>query len=366
MPSQRLTPPTAKARVVLQPLKTLKPNKHTEARSPQTPEKENPEEAKQKETESRPVPELQVQASEIESKMLAFCLDPTKKVNKDQTATIMRYFKDMRGIVEELLLHNSYLTGRLEQSTGEDRSNGTAILNAVNRSIPVSKRLEVAVAKRADEQQQPSYAEKVKMTRHRVAPKAVKPPWNVVIIRPDKEDSEIKPSEDAREAVFTLVNPRKKGIQVTAVRQISGNGLVVETTNPEGLQAFTENERLKEAGLKASTPQRKNPRMIMYDVPRDISEKEIQSCMKKQNQERLSENDVADIKFCFRTDRKDRKETNCAESGHSTKACPNKDKHPSCVNCKKAGKKGHHAASNAECPMNRKALELKVAKTSYE
>jgi hypothetical protein len=135
----------------------------------------------------------------------------------------------------------------------------------------------------------------------------------------------------------------------------------------------------------------------MYDVPRDISEKEIQSCMKKQNQERLSENDVADIKFCFRTGRKDQKETNwvteappqvrekllrskvfiswnackvrdyvaisrcykcqgyghvakycrvncdicahCAGSGHSTKACPNKDKHPSCVNCKKAGKK---------------------------
>jgi hypothetical protein len=215
--------------------------------------------------------------------MLVFCLDPTKTVNKDQTATIMWYFRDMKSIVEELLLHNSYLTGRLEQSSDEDRSNGTAILNAVNRSLQVSKRLEVAVARRADEQRQPSYAEKVKITSNRVAPNAVKPPRNVVIIRPDKENSELKSSEDARKAVFTLVNPRKKGIQVTAVRQIGGNGLVVETTNPEGLKAFTDNEKLKEAGLKASTPQRKNPRMIMYDVPRDISEKEIQSCMKKQN-----------------------------------------------------------------------------------
>jgi hypothetical protein len=114
MPSQGLTPPTAKARIVLQPLKPLKPNRNSEARSPQTPEKESTEGAKQKETESRPVPELKVQASEIESKMLVFCLDPTKKVNKDQTATIMRYFRDMRSIVKELLLHNSYLTGRLE------------------------------------------------------------------------------------------------------------------------------------------------------------------------------------------------------------------------------------------------------------
>jgi hypothetical protein len=35
----------------------------------------------------------------------------------------------------------------------------------------------------------------------------------------------------------------------------------------------------------------------MYDVPKDISEKEILVCMKKQNQERLSESDVAAIKF---------------------------------------------------------------------
>lgn len=65
-----------------------------------------------------PVPDIKEKASEIEKKILAFCLVPTKKVNKDQAATIMRHFKDMRGIVEELLLHNSYLTGRLEQSTG--------------------------------------------------------------------------------------------------------------------------------------------------------------------------------------------------------------------------------------------------------
>lgn len=38
------------------------------------------------------------------------------KVNKEQTANIMRYFKDMRDLVEELLLHNSSLVERLEQT----------------------------------------------------------------------------------------------------------------------------------------------------------------------------------------------------------------------------------------------------------
>ena len=49
--------------------------------------------------------------------------------------------------------------------------------------------------------------------------------------------------------------------------------------------------------------------MIIYDVPRDIPEKEILACMRKQNQERLNEDDVAAIKFCFRTGKKDQEET---------------------------------------------------------
>jgi hypothetical protein len=43
MPSQGLTPLTAKARLVLQTLKTPKPNRSSEARPPQTPEKESTE-----------------------------------------------------------------------------------------------------------------------------------------------------------------------------------------------------------------------------------------------------------------------------------------------------------------------------------
>lgn len=98
---------------------------------------------------------------------------------------------------------------------------------------------------------------------------------------------------------------------MTAVKKISGNGLLVETTKTEGLKAFTENAKLKEAGLKTGTPQRRLPRVILYDVPRDIPEKEILVCKKKQNEDRLKEEDVEAIRFCLRTGRKDTQETNC-------------------------------------------------------
>jgi hypothetical protein len=70
------------------------------------------------------------------------------------------------------------------------------------------------------------------MTSDRVGQKAARPPRNVMIIRPEVEDGEITTCEQACDAVFTLVNPREKGIQVTAMRKISGKGLVVETAKP--------------------------------------------------------------------------------------------------------------------------------------
>jgi hypothetical protein len=92
------------------------------------------------------MPEIRQQAKDIEKKILAYCLDPSKKINKEQTATIMRHFTDIRGLLEDLLLENSFLNGRLEQSTGTEQKN-TEILSAVNKSLQVSKRLETAVKK---------------------------------------------------------------------------------------------------------------------------------------------------------------------------------------------------------------------------
>lgn len=46
------------------------------------------------------------------------------------------------------------------------------------------------------------------MTSKKIRQMAVRPPRNVVIIRPEGEDSDIKTSEGAYDAVFTLIHPR--------------------------------------------------------------------------------------------------------------------------------------------------------------
>jgi hypothetical protein len=431
---------TLKPKVVLQHIKAPKPDMAagkqagTSATTPVGPRASLEMEMNEKqvaegvseEKQTRTIPEIRERASGIEKKVLTFCLDPAKKINKEQAATIMKHFKDMRSLMEDLLLlQNSHLAGRLEQKTGEALKQGRAILETVIKTLQTSERLETAEKRTTNAGPRPvTYAEKVKITSNKVAQIAVRPPRNVVIIRPDEETSEIKTSEEAREAVFTLVHPRKKGIQVRSVQKVSGNGLMVETTTKEGLKAFTENEKLKEVGLAAHAPTRWNPRMIIYDMPKNMTEKDIVACIRKQNQNRINEEDIAGIKFCFRTGRKNGEEVNwvievppqvrvkllvgklfiawgacrvrdyidarrcykcqgyghvakhcrmgfeicahCAESGHNIKECPNREKPSVCVNCKKAGKNGDHAASSVNCQAYKKALETIVAKTRYE
>ena len=143
MPTLGYSSPGAVTRVVLQPLRKHK-EKYEATPSPMKPEKatraslgkNNPpsDEGKTAGEDKRQVPDIKAQASDIEKKVKAFCLDPARKINKEHTAVIMRYFKEMRGIVDELLLYNSYLTGRLEQSAGDEKSKESVIPRDVNKA----------------------------------------------------------------------------------------------------------------------------------------------------------------------------------------------------------------------------------------
>jgi hypothetical protein len=50
--------------------------------------------------------------------------------------------------------------------------------------------------------------------------------------------------------------------------------------------------------------------MIVYDIPKEMTEKNIVAYIRKQNQNRIIEKDVAKMKFCFRTGQKDSEEVN--------------------------------------------------------
>ena len=261
-------------------------------------------------TKERTLASIKEAASAVEDRIFAYCMDPVKKINKEQAIVILSCFKEMRGLVQDTLLRSSFLEGKLEQANAQARKSEVALSGAVQKSLQATRSLE-RVAKNVETPAALSYADRVKMNTAKVSPSAVRPPKNVVMIFPDGEEGKIRTSEEAREAVFTLVNPRKRGMQVKAVKPIHGNGIAVETTTPEALKELVDNPRLKDAGLQTRTPTVKNPRMIIFDVPREMSEKVILGSLRKQNAKVMEgeEND-RNFSLCFRTGRKDSDETN--------------------------------------------------------
>jgi hypothetical protein len=55
----------------------------------------------------------------------------------------------------------------------------------------------------------------------------------------------------------------------------------------------------------------------------------------------------------------------CAAPGHNIKACPNLEKPPTCSNCKKINKPSNHKVQSTECPCYGKALQQIIERTNY-
>ena len=99
MPTLGHSSPGAEARVVLQPLRKQK-EKNEATPSPRIPEKtmraslgrNNPprDEEKLAGEDKRQVPDIKAQASDIEKKVTAFCLDSARKINKEHAAVFQR------------------------------------------------------------------------------------------------------------------------------------------------------------------------------------------------------------------------------------------------------------------------------------
>ncbi|CAK9799899.1 hypothetical protein ANTQUA_LOCUS2280 [Anthophora quadrimaculata] len=318
-------------------------------------------------TEPPEVPDIREATGQVEARRLQFCLDPLKKVNKDQTAIIIQNFREMRSLMEELLLLNNFLEEKLEQATGGAKKQ-QAFAEAIAKTVQATRRLESA-AKRTVQDAIPSYADRLKMCSPEIAPSTVELPRNIVVIYPDKEESKIRTSEEARDAVFTLVNSRKRSLQVKAIRRAQGNGVGIETETTENLKAFTENSKLTEAGLRTKTHNQRMPRVVIYDVPRGMSSGKIQTSLRKQNAARITKEDAEEVKFCIKTEtspstaRGAQRLAVIAPHKGTTQKVAQPLKYANCVH---AGKRNAHTASSKNCPTYRAALERIVSSTRYE
>lgn len=225
-----------------------------------------------------------------------------------------------------------------------------------------------------------------------------------------------------QETFMRSINPRDTKIRINAMRT-TGKALIVETATEVDLQNIMINKKIKEE-LTCELPRKRNPLVILYDVPANSKGEEIVESIYHQNfDDTLSWEEFNDsFKLKFKTGPRDKptvhhvaevsgkmrqmifsrarlylgfrainvkdylvvpKCMRCQDLGHVSKHCPRtqetcahcgveehtrancsqKDKPPVCIPCMKKGKKC--TKTQKDCPTHKLLLERLIQRTDY-
>ncbi|XP_053999252.1 uncharacterized protein LOC128887432 [Hylaeus anthracinus] len=401
-------------------------------------------------------------ATTLVDEVLKYCLDESKKIGKVQTTFIMERVSDLNRIVTRLALRNNFLSGALQalQSSPQLGSQtgrasqpimatapptATAPPSTASLSYASIAGRNLAAQRRSAATLQyaglPTTSTRATPTPMRfLAPNGVlptksrafteqviaaaqsAPARHCVVIRPENPvDCD---SAATKKLVFKNVDLRKAQVGINSVRPTKDGGIIIETPNAKDLKLFSENAELRKAGLSVAPPKTDLPRVIVYDIPKDLDAPEIADHIRAQNLASSPTLDKAVLRPLFKVGRKDKEGNDwvvevsspiresllprgkiyvsyshcrvadylvatrcfkcqkyghvdkyckskdtvcafCAKTGHSNKECPNREKNPTCSNCKARQLSHNHSAGNRNCPSRSSALLQKASRIKY-
>lgn len=239
------------------------------------------------------------------------------------------------------------------------------------------------------------------------------------VILVDKPDEKVS-STAFKAEIAEKLKPRKEGLKILSIRE-NPKGIKIVTQDSETEKKIRASKSLDGLTVKSKSEKQLRPRMIIYDVPRDLSEKDVLEAIRKQNTKLKREQFAGMVKVAFKTGKKDGEfvhyiieadkelraaliETgrvfieyqackirdfiritrcfnclglghiakfcrspevcsHCAGEGHKGEVCPNKGKPPVCANCKRLKKKADHNSRDPTCPALLRAERSLIART---
>lgn len=253
------------------------------------------------------------------------------------------------------------------------------------------------------------------------------PKEQVVLIKPSNATGSEK--EDSEKIKGTLKTDivKKDNIKIKKTVPVRGGGLLIVLDSLEDKNKLLNNKAMNNEQIKITEPQNKKPRVIVYDIPSDLNDKEVteeiynknfaNSGIEKQKFEKdcrpsfklgpknkefvhwvvecepeirkviinkkkiyvdmtsCRVNDYVAVQRCFKCNFfghvskhcKKEEETcgHCALLGHNFKSCPSIDNPPVCANCKRVDKPSDHKVNYSKCPFYLKALQQSIDRTNY-
>lgn len=297
------------------------------------------------------------------------------------------------------------------------------ILKCMTEMAHMKGKLEVYEKVSGGQRQAQTYAEK--LTAPTILKKAVsiRPEQKVIIVKP-KDQAQIFDFEKSKTEIMSSFDPRMEKAQIKSVRK-TRTGVLIETESEKDLEKLQGCRKIAEK-YEMERPRKRNPRLLIHDVPIEIAKEELREIIIDQNPTFRGEMDKPNRllepifmtgkrnehtkKWVIETDPTTRKEiltrkrlnigwrsckaedyiaitrcykcqgfdhlaahcTNkeycslCAEKGHGHKNCTRPPDEPKCRNCEKANKNHNHSVLDKKCPMYKLALERRVNSTNYK
>ncbi|XP_067132766.1 uncharacterized protein [Centruroides vittatus] len=339
---------------------------------------------------------------DIISDLQKICLDRDNKITKQAADKILSHTRAFQDLVIELLADNERLQGKLEQQqtfhANKQTTETESYAQVTKRSTPV-RHIKTGVTK----------------------PKQQK----VLFVKPMDSESTMD-SDELKQKFIKAIDPRKDRIKFRQIRKLRNKCLMLEVEGEEDANKIIQHPKLRESGLKAQPQNKRNPRIIIYDVPRNIDEKDLPQVMHEMNSTVFIQSpkqqdfkllfktgkrrddlvnwvvetspdirnsrpcnrilyvdycsckarDYVSVSRCFKCQSyghvaKYCRETeevcsHCMTKGHRYKDCPKRQEPAQCAACKKLDKPHTHMRNSKQCTAYKMAVERYLSTTQFE
>ncbi|XP_039275135.1 uncharacterized protein LOC120349235 [Nilaparvata lugens] len=279
----------------------------------------------------------------------------------------------------------------------------------------------VQLPKKKEEKKPGETKEKSSEQRSRPVPKD-----KTILIKPKEIQGTEKQTSENLKKVIKKTMSIENSLKVKKAINVNGGGVLLVMDSSVDKNKIFSDSTLQDAKFEVSEPPKIKPKLVIYNVPAEWSQEEIVSDIFNRNfQDYISlEKFRNSFKPIFKIGPKDRKQVNwvvecaadirnklknmrrvfidwsssnvkdfvsvsrcfkcnglghigrfcsqehntcshCAETNHDIKSCPNLNKQPVCINCKKRNNPANHKVSDKNCPEYEKALRKVVEKTDY-
>lgn len=366
-----------------------------------------------------------------------------KKLSNPARNALAKHFDEMEEVVYGLISENAALRGRLQerrelqeclQKIAANKSENKTYVEVAKTKTNLNTTIHRKEGQKEKEggrekKTRPQKVQKVVTSGASPSNKIDKPTKKKMTIRktfaaiikaPNTVKEGAEAAKETEEILRRAIRPSEDGILINRMRSTTNGKVVIEARSQADLDKIINNTTIKELGLVAATPALSSPRVIIYDLPRDMTEDQIKDVILKMNEKTLEGIDRELFKrstnFKFKTGKRSELVDNwvvetspiifdklvaagriyvewqrcrvqpftslsrcykcqglghiaktctakvdtcghCSEEGHRMKECTKKEEKPKCALCARRGRPSEHSVMDKSCPIYKLALK---------